>query len=159
MESVGKATKRKMECVWVSVMSAWFATIYTIFAFLPSDINECEQATHPCDAERETCQNLIGSHVCRCKDGLVKVKGMCIEVESNPTPTKPTEKPKKKKKKPKSKKGNELEDDLDRREYPWYYTLGPLALLFVTQKYVRPNLVTAAGLVLVLALVAVIHPD
>ncbi len=93
----------------------------------------------------------------------MKREGVCEEQqeeeeETQPEPTK--KRAKKTKKKPKSKtKGNDPEDDMERREYPWYFIMGPLALLFVTQKYVKPNLVTSAGLVLVLTLVAVIHPE
>ncbi len=85
-----------------------------------------------------------------------------MEVESKSKQVDQKKKKKKKKKKSvisNSEKGKEMDDGIDRREFPWYFLLGPLALLFVTYKYVRPNLVTSAGLILVLALVPVIHSD
>ena len=45
---------------------------------LYTDINECEGVT-PCESETETCSNLIGSFKCKCKPGLVRVEGNCVE--------------------------------------------------------------------------------
>ena len=130
----------------------------------PLDVDECEQLDPaPCDNETETCHNLMGTYVCKCKKGLVKVDGKCVPEDSVKTTKSPpsADKPKKKKKKAKkSKKSPEAAEGKEKghRRYPWYYTTGPLALLFVTYKYSRPNLVTSAGLALVLALVAVVAP-
>lgn len=96
--------------------------------------------------------------MCRCKEGLVRREGVCVELA---TKSKPTKAPEKKKKKKSSSKGNqeEEEEEIDRREFPWYFTVGPLACLFLTVKYVRPNMVTGAGLVLVMVLIAIRQPE
>ena len=95
----------------------------------------------------------------------MRVDSKCVPEDEAPKSTKsasqtPGAKKKKKKvKKPKKKSSESTEGKEEGpRRYPWYYTTGPLALFFVTYKYTKPNLVTSAGLVLVLALVAVISP-
>ena len=94
----------------------------------------------------------------------MKVDSKCVP-DDNAKSTKSasqTDKPKKKKKVKKSKQPSEPAEGKEKgtgpRRYSWYYTTGPLALLFVTYKYSKPNLVTSAGLVLVLALAAVLSP-
>ena len=59
----------------------------------------------------------------------------------------------KKKKRRKKSKGEE-EDTIRRIEYPWYYTLGPLVILWYTCKYTKPNLVTSAVFILVIIVIA-----
>ena len=82
-------------------------------------------------------------------------------MEERPTEP-PTTKPKKKKKKKKKKtttEGKGKEEVEHQPRYPWYYTIGPLALLFLTQKYIEPNLVTSLGMFIALILIAVLHPQ
>ena len=101
------------------------------------DADECSIDTHTCDIETEVCHNLAGTYVCKCKQGLFKTDdGKCVSEE----PTKP--KKTKKKKKKKSKKGKDIKEEGDDspRQYPWYYTLGPLTLLFV----ILPSFTTVA---------------
>ena len=100
----------------------------------------------PCDTETEVCSNLIGSFKCKCKDGLVRSKdGTCAPEETAP---------KKTKKKKKSKGNKEVEEDLQRIEYSWYYMVAPFALLIITTKYCRPNMATSIGIILFVALSA-----
>ena len=123
-----------------------------------SDVDECTSESNPCEPETEICQNMIGSHVCKCRDGLVKSSdGKCVTEDELP----PEEKPKKvKKKKKKSKKGNaELKDiDPEKPQYPWYYTIGPLTLLYVVKRFCQPNIVTSAGLILIVIITATLSP-
>ena len=117
---------------------------YTVCA----DVNECEGETSLCDVDNETCSNLIGSFSCKCKTGLIRVEGKCVDkvVKTN-------ESKKKTKKRKKPQKGI-AEDDVKRTEFPWYHILAPLTVAIVTYKYSEPNLVTSAILTFVLAVTA-----
>ena len=152
--SVKMATLERMKHVLVSALALSLSLSLThtnththTHTHTRIDADECSIDTHTCDIETEVCHNLAGTYVCKCKQGLFKTDdGKCVFEE----PTKP--KKTKKKKKKKSKKGKDIKEEGDDspRQYPWYYTLGPLTLLFVVQKYWKPNLVTSAGLILFL---------
>ena len=61
-----------------------------------------------------------------------------------------------KKTKKKKKKGSdnlESDNDIIRRQFPWYHTVAPLSLVIVAYKYSRPNLVTSAIMTVVLVAV------
>lgn len=125
-----------------------------------TDVDECsDDESSPCDSEREVCQNLVGSYVCKCKDGLFKSsEGTCVTEEELP----PEEKPKKVvKKKKKSKKGNQDKKDTssERPHYPWYYTIGPISVLYLVKRFCQPNIVTSAGLILIVVITATLSPD
>ena len=125
---------------------------------LVSDLDECSDESSPCDSETEVCQNLMGSYVCKCQEGLVKsTDGRCISEEELP----PEVKPKKPKKKKKSKKGKgESKDESSQQPYyPWYYTIGPVTLLFLVKKFCQPNIVTSAGLILFVVISATLSPQ
>ena len=126
------------------------------FTFYCSDVNECSlEDSTPCDSETEVCHNLMGSYVCKCREGLVKsTDGRCIPEEELP----PEVKPKKPKKKKKSKKGK-VEPKDERPHYPWYYTIGPVTLLFLVKKFCQPNIVTSAGLILFVVISATLSPQ
>ena len=124
---------------------------------LISDVNECSGESNPCDSETETCQNLMGSYVCKCQEGLVKSgDGKCVSEDELP----PEEKPKKTKKKKRVKKGNTKSTDnsVERPHYPWYYTIGPLTVLYLVKRFCQPNIVTSAGLILILVITATLSP-
>ena len=115
-----------------------------------ADIDECSQESNTCNVETEVCQNLVGTHLCKCKQGLVRVDGKCVPEPEKPAPTQPPPTKKSKKKKKKSKKGKEKGPLM----FPWYHTVAPLMLLFLTYKYAKPNLVTSGMILLVLAIAA-----
>ena len=125
---------------------------------LISDVDECSSESNPCDSETETCQNLMGSHLCKCQEGLVKSgDGKCVTEDELP----PEEKPKKiKKKKKRVKKGNTRSTDgnPDKPHYPWYYTIGPLTVLYLVKRFCQPNIVTSVGLILILVITAILSP-
>ena len=137
--------------------------LHYMFKFSPrpsvTDIDECSDESNPCDSEREVCKNMVGSYVCKCQDGLFKSsEGICVTEDELP----PEEKPKKVvKKKKKLKKGNKDSKDerSDRPHYPWYHIIGPLTLLFLVRRFCEPNLVTSAGLILILVITATLSPD
>ena len=78
--------------------------------------------------------------------------GKCVAEPEKPatTPQPPQTNKKSKKKKKKSKKGKEKGPQV----FPWYHTVAPLMLLFLTYKYAKPNLVTSGMILLVLAIAA-----
>lgn len=77
--------------------------------------------------------------------------GKCVAAPEKPPTTQPPQaKKKSKKKKKKTKKGKEKGPQM----FPWYHTVGPLLLLFVTYKYAKPNLLTSGMILLVLAVAA-----
>lgn len=123
-----------------------------------SDLDECSDESSPCDSETEVCHNLMGSYICKCRDGLVKSSdGKCVSEEELP----PEEKPKKvKKKKKKSKKGNQESKEAgpQKPHYPWYYTIGPLTLLYIVKRFCQPTIVTSAGLILIVVVTATLSP-
>ena len=125
-----------------------------------SDVNECLDESGPCDSETEVCQNLMGSYVCKCREELVKSPdGRCIPEVELP----PEVKPKKPKKKKKSKKGKATdskdESSSQHPQYPWYYTIGPLTLLYLVKRFCQPNIVTSAGLILFVVISATLSPQ
>jgi len=117
-----------------------------------TDVDECSQELNPCNPETETCENLVGTHLCKCKKGLVRVESECVVVEK-PAPPEPTPTKKLKKKKRKLKKGK-VRTDEGPRMFPWYHTVAPLMLLILTYKYTKPNLITSVTILLVLVLAA-----
>jgi hypothetical protein len=133
-----------------------------LFKYLTSvsDVNECSEDSSPCDLETEVCQNLMGSHICKCREGLVKsADGSCIPEEDLPPEVKP-KKPKKKKKSKKGKAADSSKDESSRQpQYPWYYTIGPLTLLYLVKKFCQPNVVTSAGLILFVVISATLSPQ
>ena len=132
---------------------SWFELISVL------DVNECSEESSPCDSETETCQNLMGSYICKCREGLVKsTDGSCIPEEDLPPEVKP-KKPKKKKKSKKGKADSKEEEGSQRPQYPWYYTIGPLTLLFLVKKFCQPNIVTSAGLILFVVVSAKLSPQ
>ena len=132
---------------------SWFELISVL------DVNECSEESSPCDSETETCQNLMGSYICKCHEGLVKsTDGSCIPEEDLPPEVKP-KKPKKKKKSKKGKADSKEEEGSQRPQYPWYYTIGPLTLLFLVKKFCQPNIVTSAGLILFVVVSAKLSPQ
>ena len=121
-------------------------------------MDECSGEAVPCDLETEVCQNLLGSYVCKCREGLIKSSdGSCVTEDQLP----PEERPKKAKKKRRVKKGNpESQDNSpDMPHYPWYYTIGPLSLLYVVKRFCQPNIVTSAGLILIVVITATLSPE
>lgn len=129
------------------------------FFVLISDVDECSGESNPCDSETETCQNLLGSYVCKCLEGLVKSSdGKCVTEVEIPPNDKP--KPKKTKKKKRVKKGNTGSTDKssEKPHYPWYYIIGPLTVLYLVKRFCQPNIVTSAGLILILVITATLSP-
>ncbi|XP_078347961.1 uncharacterized protein LOC144633062 [Oculina patagonica] len=62
----------------------WFDSIIpgeTVFAHCDmktEDIDECAAPVDPCDAvPNSSCNNTIGSYICKCKDGFVKNGSLC----------------------------------------------------------------------------------
>ena len=93
---------------------------------------------------------MVGTHVCKCKGELVRgEEGRCVS-EDERDRQRQLKKTKKKKKKKKKQKGeaDEEEEEMERRVYPWYYTLAPLSASYLVYKYWRPNLVTSMGIIL-----------
>ena len=102
----------------------------------------------PCDADSETCSNLIGSFKCKCNSGLIRVEGRCVEKVAK---EKKESKKKTKKKKKKAKKDvGEGESGTKRMQFPWYHTLAPLSLAILTYKYSQPNLFTSVSMAVLL---------
>ena len=122
-------------------------------------MDECSGDSNPCNLETEVCHNLVGSHICKCKEGLIKSsEGVCLTEDQLP----PEERPKKVKKKKKSKKGKtetQTTTDPDKPHYPWYYVIGPLTVLYIVKRFCQPNLVTSAGFILIVALTATLSPE
>ncbi|CAI8056580.1 Cysteine-rich with EGF-like domain protein 2-B [Geodia barretti] len=114
------------------------------------DVNECEDES-VCDVDSENCSNLIGSFKCKCKPGLVRVEGKCVEKV-----VKERESKKKTKKKKKAKKdgAGEGEEETKRMQFPWYHVLAPLSLAIVTYKFSRPNLASSVSMTVVLVAAA-----
>ena len=109
-------------------------------------MNECEELDSLCDTESETCSNLIGSFKCKCRPGLVRVEGKCVEKIVEPT----KKKSKKKKKKAKRDSAPGEGGGTGRMQFPWYHTLAPLSLAIVTYKYARPTIGTSVAMTVIL---------
>ena len=138
----------------------------TFYLYMVIDIDECEVEPSPCDSEKEVCSNLVGTYVCKCKEGLVKGEdGKCVTEEERDRQvgerTMKNQKKKKKKKK-KSKKGK-VEGDVGeeemRQHYSWYYALAPLTSSYLVYKYWKPNLVTSMGIILFICVSSTLSPD
>ena len=41
--------------------------VFSFFAFLDLDVNECKEKTHKCDTANGACSNTDGSYKCSCK--------------------------------------------------------------------------------------------
>ena len=113
-------------------------------------MNECEDES-VCDVDSENCSNLIGSFKCKCKPGLVRVEGKCVEKVAKERESK---KKTKKKKKAKKDGAGEGEEETKRMQFPWYHVLAPLSVAIVTYKFSRPNLASSVSMTVVLVAAA-----
>ena len=110
---------------------------------------------NPCNNDTETCDNLPGTFMCRCKPGYEKVDGKCEVV---------VKKPKKKKKnstnsrkstseaaKPAPAEGNGKE------QYSFFHILGPLLISLGVYWYIEPNLLISCSLLGVIVMTILLN--
>lgn len=116
---------------------------------LLTDIDECNTLS-PCDSVSEKCINEDGSYKCKCKAGYTRHQGKCTEWEEAERLRNQLQDRDNKKKKKRSKtatnEGNE-EMSHDRRVFPWYHLLLPVALSYLGRRFVRPTLGTSVGII------------
>ena len=117
------------------------------------DVNECDVET-PCNNETETCDNLPGTFMCKCKSGYEKVEGKCEVV---------VKKPKKKKNSSKSRKSTPESasptptEGNGREHYSFFHILGPLLIGLGVYWYIQPNLLISCSLLGAIILTILLH--